>query len=287
MPSKKVVLKWGFDCLGYDVDEDDIVTKIWCKTCREFCEICEETPSMRARTGAVKPDCFARGTSTIKKNNFQDHVKKSRAHEISVLRLTELNKMKETPMETSRSAESSGASKPNTLMPYLQGMSLKQHNQLQKKFQLAHFLVGNAKSFKFYADMAEFEKKYHGVDLGTGYINDKSCREIVFYISESLKLEKITEPLNNNKANYYSILNDGSSSAKTMDEKELFLIKTAAFGVPTFNVMTLEEPSSTTAEGLKDALDSSFVKMNFTFDRKLKELGMCSDGAAVNLKLHR
>ena len=44
-------------------------------------------------------------------------------------------------------------------------------------------------------------------------------------------------------------MNDGSGSAKTMDEKELFLMKTAAEGYPKYTVMSLEEPENAHAEG--------------------------------------
>ena len=55
-------------------------------------------------------------------------------------------------------------------------------------------------------------------------------------------MKKITEPLNSNTLNYYSVLFDGGSSAKCVDEKEIFLIKTCEDGLPQFNVMLLEEP---------------------------------------------
>ena len=66
---------------------------------------------------------------------------------------------------------------------------------------------------------------------------------MVKYISKSMKVKNITEPLNNGETiyNYYSVRNDGSSSAKTMDEKELFLIKNAPSGIPKFSIMSLEE----------------------------------------------
>ena len=57
-------------------------------------------------------------------------------------------------------------------------------------------------------------------------------------------------------------MNDGSSSAKTMDEKELFLMKTAAEGHPKYSVMSLEEPENAHAEGLKRAMENSFEKLN-------------------------
>ena len=70
-------------------------------------------------------------------------------------------------------------------------------------------------------------------------------------------LTEITEPLNSNAVNYYSILNDGSRRAKTTDEKEIFLIKTGATGAPKFEVMSLEEPESCNAEGLQESLTAA------------------------------
>ena len=74
---------------------------------------------------------------------------------------------------------------------------------------------------------------------------------------------------------------DCASSAKCIDEKELFMIKTCVEGTPTFNVMSLEQPKECGAPGIKEAMQNSISKMNFTFPRKKKEPGMYSDGAAV------
>ena len=78
-------------------------------------------------------------------------------------------------------------------------------------------------------------------------------------------------------------MNDGSSSAKTMDEKELFLIKTAPSGTPKFSIMSLEEVKDADAEGLKVALEKSLEKLSLTKERKLQEIGMCTDGTPANV----
>ena len=88
--------------------------------------------------------------------------------------------------------------------------------------------------------------------------------------------------MNENIVNYYSILFDGASSAKCVDEKELFIMKTCVQGKPTFNVMSLEEPDECNADGINEAMKNSINKLNFNFERKNKEIGMCSDGTAVN-----
>ena len=53
---------------------------------------------------------------------------------------------------------------------------------------------------------------------------------------------------------YYSILFDGASSAKYVDEKEPFIMKTCVQGKPTFNVMSSEEPDECNADGINEAM---------------------------------
>ena len=145
-------------------------------------------------------------------------------------------------------------------------------------------MVTKAKGFNFYSDLAHFEKDIHNVDLGESYLTGTACAEMVTYLSKSILLNNITEPLNENRINYYSVMSDGSSSAKTMDEKQLFVIKTATTGVPKLSVMSLEEVADSNAEGLKRAFEHSIGKLNLTVRREDKELGLCTDGAPVNVR---
>ena len=50
--------------------------------------------------------------------------------------------------------------------------------------------------------------------------------------------------------------------------------------------MSLEEPDEANAEGLESAMKSSFGKLKLEFDRKEKEIGLCSDSARVNISLY-
>ena len=140
----------------------------------------------------------------------------------------------------------------------------------------------NTLSFNVYQKFANFEHDQHKLDIGNAYTHAKSGAEMLSYLAQSNKIQKITDPLNNDECHYYSVLFDGSSNAKTNDEKELFLIKTCLNGSASINVMSLECVEDTTAPGLKISLENSIEKMKFTFDRKTKEVDMCSDGAAVN-----
>ena len=79
----------------------------------------------------------------------------------------------------------------------------------------------------------------------------------------------------------------GVVSTKTIDEKELFLIKAASSGTPKFSIISLEEVENADAEGLKVALKKLVSKLNLTKERRLQEIGMCTDGAPVNVKMHK
>ena len=77
------------------------------------------------------------------------------------------------------------------------------------------------------------------------------------YISISQRIKNIMEPLNENILNYYSILFDGASSSKCVDEKELFVIKLCVANKPIFDVMPLEEPKDCNSEGIKESMDNA------------------------------
>ena len=50
--------------------------------------------------------------------------------------------------------------------------------------------------------------------------------------------------------------------------------------------MNLEEVEHADAEGLKVALEKSLEKLSLTKERNLHEIGMCTDGAPVNIHMH-
>ena len=149
-----------------------------------------------------------------------------------------------------------------------------------------HFKCTKGKSFKSYETFGGFEKNYHIVDLGSSYLTDKMGAEIMKYISLSKRFKKITQPLNENIVNYYSILFDGASIAKCVDEKEHFIMKTCIQGKPTFNVMSLEEPDEFNVDSINEAMKNSFNKLNFNFEHKNKEICTCSDEAPVNCAVY-
>ena len=67
-----------------------------------------------------------------------------------------------------------------------------------------------------------------------------------------------------------------------MDEKGLFIIKTAHKGKVKFNVMSLEERNKPNAKGLKATLENSIMKLCLNIEKKEREVYFIS----TILKLH-
>ena len=77
---------------------------------------------------------------------------------------------------------------------------------------------------------------------------------MIQYLSCNIISTSIINPVSDGTIRYYSIHNVGSSSAKTMDKEELYILKTAHNGKVKFHIMTMEEPDEANAKGLKAAL---------------------------------
>ena len=100
----------------------------------EFDNFIKSVFEKKATTNSVKgvvtsmSDVFIKGTSTIKKNNFNDHVKRSQTYATAVLRVTEARKASREPSSSFNNSTSvpSGAPKQTTLYPYMQKLNARQ-----------------------------------------------------------------------------------------------------------------------------------------------------------------
>ena len=141
--------------------------------------------------GAVKQVVlkWISGSKTIKKNNLLDHLK-ANYHQSAVRILKERAAEKsESPQITEAEKLASTITAPSSsetsVLTHFQQRNQRQRKQLLEKFQLAHFIVQNNLAFMKYEKFTHFEKEFHKVDLGVGFLNDKSCREIIIFLSDS------------------------------------------------------------------------------------------------------
>ena len=225
----KTVQGWGFSCLEYKVNDEGGVNKIICKICRKFYSTEQEQKKLANKyKGSEKflqqANAYINGSSIVKKVNFKKHLQNEN-HKIAALHLKNqifsqvAEDTNESSSNSSQNKTSTGAPKQTLLKPMIQGITATKRVQLGRKFQFAHFICTAGKSFKSHENFSTFEKNYHNVRLGSSYLTDKAGIEIMKYISLSERLIKTTQPLNENIVNYYSILFDGASSAKCVDEK--------------------------------------------------------------------
>ena len=186
------------------------VKLIYCIICREF---------------------YEKNKTAKKLRNFQTHVA-SDVHQTAKIRSKEDALTSSSTSKACAFEGTGGSNSQTTLVPHIQKYTALQRSQLTRTFQLAHYMAAADKSSKAYESFAKFEKQYHHVDLGDSYLTDTAGAEMATYVSISKRIEKITEPLNNNISRYYSVLMDGSRSVKSLDEKEHFIIKTCVGGEP-------------------------------------------------------
>ena len=293
MVKKKTVDGWGLPTINYELAEDgDTVVKVFCALCQEYYGTRQTGgPYVVGHKGAISSlaDKWVSGTTVIKKNNAADHVSKSKLHRQATLALQSQSKASASGENgTSQVFENKqDVSRQTTLPEHIRKINATQRAQLEKKFQLVHHLILKCKPFKDYESFAQFEKNVHGVDIGNTYLTQHAAKFMTTCIAKEIRNDEVTQPLNSGERRYFSLFYDGSSSAKTMDEKEVYVIKTCKNGKPNFQVMSLEEPKNTNAAGLKEALNNSVGKQQFTFDRKDRQVGNGSDGASVNEALFK
>ena len=91
----------------------------------------------------------------------------------------------------------SSGSGPSSYAPIawaLEKMSDSEMQRLRCKFEIAYVIVTEKLAFLKYPVICQLEKK-HGVDIGQSYLNERSCRDFIYYIAES-KRRKLTEQVN-------------------------------------------------------------------------------------------
>ena len=104
---------------------------------------------------------------------------------------------------------------------------------------------------------------------------------MTIYLSTSLLRDNV-QSLNEKYHLYFSLLYEGSSAAKINDEKELYIIKTCNQSTLKFDVLSLQEPEDTSAEGLQEPSKKAVTNAKFNFPRKWRMVGVGSDGASAN-----
>ena len=123
-------------------------------------------------------NAYIDGTAVVKKCNFKKYLTHEN-YKTAALTLKEASISKSAPAVSTTKEVPSGAVKQTLLRTMTQKTLAAQCLQLGRKFQLAHYNCANGNSFKSYENFGKFEKDYHGVDLGHGFLTDKAGAKIM------------------------------------------------------------------------------------------------------------
>ena len=153
----------------------------------------------------------------------------------------------------------------------------------KRKFDVAYMICKQNMAFSKMAPLCELLER-HGVDLGTGYKNQKACATFVDYISQE---QRSTVVNTLTKARFFSLQLDGSTDAGNVED-EVFLV---VFCDPFSTVgkirvrnefLTVRWPGRATAESLFACLRGAMGFLGVAnWEHKL--IGMGCDGASVNM----
>ncbi len=210
---------------------------------------------------------FITGSRNLRASSFQDHAQcDMHLHAMSLLKQSQ-------------------SSDPTTYAPIAKAVTTLDgaaEERVKKKFNIAYFLCKEHLAFAKMNAICKLQET-HGIDLGTGYKNEKACAYFVRYIGQSLK-ESLTEELQ--RAKFFSIQTDGSSDIANVEE-ELFL---ALYCDPhghdhklhvRSRFLTVLQPKSVNASGLFDCFSRAMDSSGTNWKQKL--IGLGCDGANVNM----
>ncbi|XP_041364478.1 uncharacterized protein LOC121379880 [Gigantopelta aegis] len=293
MVKKDTVERWGIDCIKFVLADDGTSVKmVYCSVCREFYR--EREGGMRmvhGLKGAVSSlaDKWVLGTEVIKKSNAVDHVTKSSVHRVAAAAQGEscvsVRRRKPAKTKSSICVLEQHTVVPESIINEIPQITTEQREQLVKTFQLLHYLVTQGKSFEDFKHFAKFEVDVHKVDLGSEYLTKRAARNMCRFLTQKIKQDEITNPLNSAKSHYFSLMSDRCTCTESMEIKEVFVIKTCNAGKPSFQVMSIEDVDNTNVHCLKKALEQSVGKQNFLFERRFHQIGNGSDGVGVSDEL--
>lgn len=174
-------------------EDRDVVECLKCKLCTRFeSRICGSKNFSNA---------YIVGSRNVKTSSFKDHA---------------ASEMHRRAMDLYLKDQPSCATLQNApIVQALTKMDQATATKVGRKFEIAYLLCKEHMAFSKMEVVCQLEER-HGVDLGTGRKNEKTCATFVDYIGQSLK-EQLK--LNLKNAIFFSVQTDGSNDAANIEEE--------------------------------------------------------------------
>ena len=156
-------------------------------------------------------------------------------------------------------------------------MSQRDMDQLTTKFNFVYYLFKRKCPSVDYPELLKLHQKNKGPKIGTSYKTDCATADFSQSIADTYHQELIE---NLSKAQYCSILNDGSSDT-SVSEKQLVYVLFLEDGFPKIKFVSIENVKNANAEGILDCIKESFYRLRIAdIYERIIELNV--DGASVN-----
>ena len=151
------------------------------------------------------------------------------------------------------------------------------NNRLKILFENAHYLCKINRPFTDFKQQAKLNIK-QGYDLGSTYLNDKSCSKFVKSISRS-ELNKLRIIFTDSK--FLTLISDGSTDV-SVKENEVIYIRHSQLGVAKTLFISMEHVQKADANGIVATLKRSISLLGEFHQLQKKVVVFAADGASVN-----
>ena len=225
-----------------------VVTKLKCRICAKH----------KARISGRKhfSPKWIEGAESIRTSSIRDHANADQ----------HIHAMEIEQREQAQAKGQSLVALPGSITEAFSKIGGQERSRLKVKFDIAYFVAVEKMAFTKYPKLCQLEA-LHGVDLGTNYCNDVTCKTFCHFISQS-KYQSLTNELT--KANFFLLLLDGSTDCSNV-ENIMFLAvycDTNASDEKVHSKMTylmVDRPSSATGEGLFASPEKVLCDLGFPF----------------------
>ncbi|XP_063733444.1 zinc finger protein 862-like [Eleginops maclovinus] len=160
----------------------------------------------------------------------------------------------------------------------IETLNTKVFQKLKILFINAHALAMHCRPVSDFKWMCEMDEK-KGLDLGSTYRNEKSCKEFLVAIAEITRLA-IEDKVKS--AKFITIMSDGSTDVSAT-EQEIVYLHFAVDGKTHCNFLGLVQCDKPDANGIYDAIMQAVKLPGIPKEEMMKKIvGFAGDGAAVN-----
>ena len=160
----------------------------------------------------------------------------------------------------------------------IHNMERQEFEQMKKLFNTAFYLVSAGRPFRDFPSLLHLQR-LNGVSLGPTYSNPMQARNFVHFIAEEIRAE-LVQLLKD--TNFFSVCMHSSTDKGTIDE-EMIQVRVLKDNSPVYKFVSVKPLAKSDAANITSAVVSALQTKCECSSWRFKLVGMCADGAAVNM----